>query len=163
VNTEDIHRTDIKRELPCRLSPDEMLDIAVRKSKLEGELEELEEEFSEEKRSWNKRLEELEGRIGVMRSELRTGEQRRVVTCFERWRGQLIEIVRDDTGEVVDTRASTLRDTQQTIPGTGDAGDDEQQADAARTQRAAGVEEDEEGDVVPPESSGSGKRGKKKR
>lgn len=160
--TEEIHRTDIKRELPCRLSPDEMLDIAIRKSKLEAQLEEKEEEFAENKREWTKALEEIESRIGVMRSELRTGEQRRVVNCHERWRGQLIEIVRDDTGEVVDTRASTLRDTQQSIPGTGEDGD-EQQADAARTQRDAGVAEDEDGDVVPPESNGSGKRARKKR
>lgn len=159
--TQEIHRTGLQRELPCKLKQHEWLEIAVKKSRLEDELEEVKEQFDQVKEQWKKRITEIEDRIAVHRVELRTGEQKRVVECFERWKGQVIEIVRDDTGEVIDSRTASLRDTQQQIPGTEE--DEAAQADAAATQRSAGVAEDEDGDVIPIESNGSGRPKKKKK
>lgn len=65
-------------------------------------------------------------RIKVITNEIKRladarakGEELRPVMCGERLHGNVIEIVRLDRGEVVDTRPAELKDLQTSIPGTG--------------------------------------------
>lgn len=169
---EDIVKRGIKRELPCKLTDHEELEIARRKATAEAELEELLEDFKDAKDEWGTRIDEVEKRIAIMGAELRTGEQKRVIECYERFKAGTIEVVRTDNGMVIDRRAASLGDTQRALPKVADeptpaTSDDEgeaQAADAARTQRDAGVEEDDDGDVVAPAGDGkkNGKRSKRK-
>ncbi|HWU85761.1 MAG TPA: hypothetical protein VN253_00695 [Kofleriaceae bacterium] len=159
----DVHRTNIQRELPVKLDDEQLLLVAMNKAMLEDELDQLEQDFGDAKEDWKKRIEDKEAEIALRRKELKDKARRSLVDCYERWRGNVIEVVRSDTGEVVDSRAATLKDTQQTIPGAGDVA-----ADAARTQAGAGVAESPDGDVVPPDdadgaTNGKGKRGGKRR
>jgi hypothetical protein len=147
--TEEIHRTDIRRELPVKLTDEEMFEIHLHKCKLEDQLEEAEQDLADVKADWKTKIEVLESQIAEKRGWLRTGEQKRVVKCYERWRGNLLEVVREDTSAVVDTRTSTLKDTQPDLPELAQA-----QADAAKTQSDAGVSEDDDGNVIPLEGDG---------
>lgn len=163
--TEDIIKRDIMRELPCKLDGEALLDIAIAKSEAEAKLEELQSDFSDAKDEWKARLEEVEKRIAVMGAELRLKEQKRVISCYERFVSGTVEVVRADTKEVVERRAANLFEASRSS--TRSKSDEEAEsakasADAAKTQRDANVEEDDEGDVVAPE--GDGKRnGKGKR
>jgi NifB/MoaA-like Fe-S oxidoreductase len=151
--TEDIVKRGIKRELPCKLTDQEELEIARRKASAEAELEEVQADFDDAKNEWKSRLEEVEKRIALMGAELRTGEQKRVIDCYERFVAGTIETVRTDNGMVIDRRAASLADTQRALPTVGrdEAREEQEQAaDAAKTQRDANVEEDDEGDVVAP-------------
>jgi hypothetical protein len=65
-------------------------------------------------------------RIKVITNEIKRladarakGEELRPVMCGERLHGNVIEIVRIDRGEVVDTRPADLKDLQQDLPGMG--------------------------------------------
>jgi hypothetical protein len=152
--TGEVHRTGIKRELAVKLSFEDMLDVAINKTKLEDQVEKLETEFDLVKDKHKTDLAEVEAKIAALRAQLRTGERATVVECFERWKGNLLELVRTDTNQVVETRTATLKDTQPDLPSMAAA-----QADAAKAQAAAGVAEDDEGDVVPIEGSSKKKRG----
>lgn len=151
----EVHRSGIKRELPVKLSFEDMLDVAINKSKLEDEVEKKETDFGLVKDKHKTELGELEAKIAVLREHLRNGERRTVVECFERWKGNLLELVRTDTGDVVETRTATLKDTQADLPAMAAA-----QADAAKTQADAGVAE-EDGDVVPIEGGKQKRRDRK--
>lgn len=159
---EDVVKRGIKRELPCKLTDQQELDIARRKAQAEAELEELQDDFNDVKEEWKTRLDEVEKRIAVMGAELRSGEQKRVIDCYERFVNGTIETVRSDNGMVIDRRAASLADTQRALPGTVKDEAAAQAADAAKAQRDSNVEEDEEGDVVAPAGDGK-KNGKGKR
>lgn len=169
TSADEIHRTGIERELACRLTDEQLLEVALHKAELEDKHEALEAELADVKASYKRRTEELEALIAEDRQVLKSRTVTRVVECFERWRGNVLEIVRSDTGEVIDTRTPTLRDTQRVVPGTEEPAEaskpcDEQLAgDAARTQADAGVAEDDEGDVIPIESADGSKRRRKRR
>lgn len=154
TDTDDIIRKNIKRELPVKLDNSEMLDIAIAKANAEGDLDELQVEFRDVKAEWNQRIEEQEKRIAIMSVELRTKEQKRVVVCFERFRAGTIEVVRDDTKDVIERRSASLAEAQKAIPGTDVAA-------AAAAQKAANVEEDDEGDIVAPAGDGKKQRSNK--
>lgn len=140
--TEDIHRRGIERELPCKLSNSQLLEIAISKANLEAHLEELEAKFEDVKREWTTQMKDVEKRISTMSGELRTREQRRVIECYERWRdGATLEIVRTDTGEVIDVRVATLRDKQPNLPAT-----DDEPAAAADVQTGFPEDDDEDDD-----------------
>ena len=174
-----ITATDIKRELPCKLTDTDLLEIAIDKAKAEGELDQIQDQFADVKREWGKRIEESEKRIAAMGSELRTRERKRVVICHERVviATRMVEVVREDTYEVVDRRAANLFEAGKALPPTKHLDEkpeapskevDEALAaaqaetrDAAQNQKATNVEETEDGDVTVPE--GDGKRKSKKK
>lgn len=82
-----------------------------------------EEELAEEKKKQANA--EHSARIKTIRVEIKRiadarakGEELRPVQCGERLKGNVIEIVRLDRLEVVDTRPAELRDLQTSLPGT---------------------------------------------
>lgn len=151
--TGEIHRTGLMRELPVKLDLQDMVDVATNKSMLENERDKIELKAKEAAKVAKAEVEALDERIATLRAQLIAGERRTVIECFERWRGNLLEVVRGDTNAVVETRTATLKDTQADLPAMAAA-----QADAAKTQADAGVSEDDEGDVVPIDGGEKKKR-----
>lgn len=174
---------NIQRELSCKLTDAQLLEKATKKADLEAELESIEEQFSDVKGDWNKRIADQEKRIHALGTEIRERASRMPVTCHERFDSErkVIEIVREDTNEVVDTRYPNLFEANQHGPKVehvaGDEvaapGDDASEDDAleaaqaeanaaAQNQQDQGIEENEDGDVVPTdEAAPKKKRGKK--
>jgi hypothetical protein len=116
---EEIINDEIQLELPCKLPPEKQFEIARRKCDAEDELEQEQARFDELKSAHSERVKEIERRIDVMRVQIKTGEQRQLVECYERWVANTIERVRKDTREVFDRRAATMLDNQRRLPGTG--------------------------------------------
>lgn len=166
--TETIVRKKVLLELPCPLTDFEVLAKAKQKANAELELEELLAELADVKRGWSKRIEEKEKTIAQWGAEIRTGDEKRVIECYERYQSEgehrgKIETIRKDTAEVVSRRAADLLEARQAVPDADDSDDADADvlAAAAKSQRDAGVEEDEDGDVVAP--AGEGKRTRKVR
>lgn len=67
----------------------------------------------------NNRIKVITNEIKRLADARAKGEELRPVICGERIKGNVIEIVRIDRGEVVDTRPADLKDLQMQIPGTG--------------------------------------------
>lgn len=162
-----ITRKKIMLELPCPISDHELLNIARDKARHELELDEIAADFADVKRDWNGRVEAKEKHIAQLGAVIRTGEQKRPIACFERYvddgehKGK-VETVRSDTQEVVERRVADLLEARNATPDAEPPGDEDVLAQAARMQRAAGVEENEDGDVVVPEERApKKKRGKK--
>lgn len=150
--TKEIHRTGIERELPCKLTTPELLEIAISKANAEEYLEEQQAKLEDLKREHGNAIKETEKNIARMGQELRTREQRRPVECFERWRdGGTLEVVRSDTGEVIDVRVATLRDKQGELPTDSEP--------APATDAQTGFDEDDEDEEKPAEKT---KRGRKR-
>jgi hypothetical protein len=165
----------IKRELPVRLTNDELLDVAFSKARLEDERDQLEDQFADVKRQWTERIAGIEKHIDAMGLELRTRERKQVVICHERVVAatRMVEVVREDTNEVVDRRAANLFEVGKVLPpakrdeanATAEDPpdvDDALAAAAEETMKAANVEENDEGDVTVPDTAApKKKRGRK--
>lgn len=177
TTTEDITTDDIKLELPCKLAPHELFDIAIRKTETELELEAEEARLDDIKAEFGDRMKGLEKKIAIMREQLHSREERRLVDCYERFVANTIERVRKDTREVFDRRAATMLDNQRRLPAVGSepksksklavVPDDGVPIDAPKEahfnpvmtpEQAANVEVSDDGDVVVPEGDGKRKR-----
>lgn len=179
-STSKIITRDIKRDLPCRLSDPQLVEVATDLAKVEVELNDVTDQFGDVKRDWNKRIEDIEKRKEHFSAQLLTRSRKSVVICHERVDAitRMVEVVREDTGEVVDRRVANLFEASKVLPATthigGDdiaaPGDDDAkdeeleaaQAESTAAQRAANVEENDEGDVVPPEGEPKKKGGRRK-
>jgi hypothetical protein len=168
----------IKRELPCRLTNDELLEIALSKARLEDERDQLQDQFADVKREWGERIAAIEKHINAMGLELRTRERRQVVLCHERVVAatRMVELVREDTNEIVERRAANLFEVGKILPlakrnVTDAIAEDPPEVDEAlkaaaeetmRAAAAANVEETDDGDVTVPDTAApKKKRGRK--
>jgi hypothetical protein len=157
VNKNKVVRDNFMLELPVLLSDADLLRISRDKATAELALEQLEAQFADTKRDWGKRIADQEAKIAGLRLIVRDGAERKPVECVEVYitegedRGRVVT-VRKDTSEIVERRAANLLEAR----GVEETND--QQRDAAKTQKDAGVEEDDEGDVVPPADDGKKKR-----
>lgn len=179
TETHKIITRDIKRDLPCRLTDTQLVEVATDHAKLEAEIGDVTDQFGDVKREWNKRIEDLEKRKEHLGGCLITRSRKSVVICHERVDAitRMVEVVREDTGEVVDRRVANLFEASKVLPETKHIGGDEiaapgddaavdadleaAQAESAAAQKAVGVEENEDGDVVPPEGEPK-KKGRRK-
>lgn len=156
----------LRLELPVPLTDHEQLEIARGKARLEQELEEKRGEFADVKREWSEVFEGFEKRIAQAGAELRTGEQKRVVECHERYvregeHAGKVEVVRNDTNVVVERRVANLLEARRAVPPDEDEIADDILADAARLQSETAVEETPDGDVTVPDAPAPKKRGRK--
>jgi hypothetical protein len=162
--TENIVRKNIRRELPVALTNNEFVELARYKARLELERDEAESTFAERKNEHAQRLKDLEARIGKAGAELRTGEQKRVVECVQRYvrsgeHAGKVETVRLDTDEVVERHAADLLESRQAVP---DDDVSDNLLDAASKMQREGNTETDDGDVVPSdEPTPKGKRKRK--
>lgn len=116
--SEHSQQGEFTRELPVQLNDHELQTYGRMLAEKVREVELTEERKKAVVKEWSTK-------IGIIRQDIKRiadarakGEELRPVRCAERLHGNVIEIVRLDRGEVVDTRPADLRDLQTTIPGT---------------------------------------------
>lgn len=110
---------EFTRELPVALDDRELQVYGKMLAEKVKEVELLEERKKAETNSWASKIKIANAEIKRIADARAKGEELRPVMCRERIKGNVIEIVRVDRGEVVDTRPAELRDLQTSLPGTG--------------------------------------------
>lgn len=99
------------RSLKCVLTEDERSAYGMALAQFVTELEALE----AQKANLPSQIKGVRERMRDTKSAMQNGFEYRDIDCFERDHGPTIEVVRSDTGEVVDVRAAKLDDRQTTI------------------------------------------------
>ncbi len=118
---EDVVRRNIKRELPCKLSDEELLRVARQRATKEAEQMQLEADLAKEQKKRKDQIAELADEVRKMGRELHTGEQDRTVPCNDVFRRAKdgtgwIHTVRQDTFDEVERRPATAHETQRYLP-----------------------------------------------
>lgn len=162
----DFVKQNLKLELPVKLANNEIAELAHARGRLEAELSELEQEYSDVKKDWNEKLETKRRSIAQFGIDIRTGKQNRPVMCDEIFKNGTIQTIRQDTLEVVGTRPASMQEAQRHLPSVvGGSGKPNILDESHAAQKANGVEEDEDGDVGVPETAApkkaKGKKGKR--
>ena len=135
----------VKRDLLVELTTNERLSKGSELAECEEEIDRIEDArkaFNDTKKA---ERELVEQRRATLASTLRLGKERKEVTCSERFIFETgtVEVVRLDSGEIVEKRAMTYHERNPTIPGVDveptpvdhDAIDDPQQVlDAASSE-----------------------------
>lgn len=107
------------RELPVTLNDHELQTYGQMLATKVKEEELAEEKKKEVVASHSARIKAIRVEIKRIADARAKGEELRPVVCGERLRGNVIEIVRLDSGAVVDTRPAELSELQLSLPGTG--------------------------------------------
>lgn len=107
----------IVRQLPCVMTAAEKALKANELVAVLGTISDLEEEKKAATASLTARIKEEKKKGGELAQEVRTGKEVRPIQCYERFRyeADMVELVRDDTAEVVSTRAMDPRDRQEKL------------------------------------------------
>lgn len=106
-----------KRILPCSLSDAEVQARGTALAHLERALEEHELATKTVRTASNKAKAALVLQISGMAVVVRDREElRQVEVLIQRGKGELVEVVRSDTGEVVETRRATEDENQAWLP-----------------------------------------------
>lgn len=113
----EILRRDLPRELPCALTDNERLQRAIEAAKKRGERNLLEDQAAELKETAKRLLADHDSVLERLDSAVRDGSERRLIRCHERFHAGMVELVRDDTLEVVESRPATFAEAQRTMPG----------------------------------------------
>lgn len=105
-------------KLPCDLTRDEKLKKAeemAEQLKARAELELTAKASADE---FKQKLKQLDRTIGDRAEEVRTGLEYRQVECTERgrYRDNIVDVIRIDTGEVVRSRPMTVNERQDSLP-----------------------------------------------
>lgn len=109
---EDIIRRGLHRDLPVKLGEDEVTKALRRWADRHAELEMVDNQKSDTVASFARRKAEIEADMKILRDECRNEERIMPVECYERFAAGMIEIVRSDTGEVVDRRPASAAERQ---------------------------------------------------
>lgn len=151
---EDVVRRNVKRELPCKLTDEELLRVARQRATKEAEKAQLEADLAKEIKRRKDQIAELADEIQKQGRELHTGEQDRTVPCNEVFRRALdgtgwIHTIRMDTFDEVERRPATAHETQRYLPAV--EGHGVGLLDQARTAQQLERSAQDEGDDVPGE------------
>lgn len=119
------------REVEVDLNEDDALRLHDKAQHVDAQADELEAKLNTE-------VKERKARIATLRSEAerdRAAAAKRVqlvtVKVYEELRGSQVFVIRNDNGEIVDQRAASLEEQQQTFPGLDGGGDLPDDGDAA--------------------------------
>lgn len=121
--SEELRR--VWRDLPVTLTDAEWIEVAREKAARERELREFESNQKEEAAAAAAKAKEIKRSIDQLGARVESKSAIRPVECFERYvfgesrAKDLVEIVRVDTGEVVQRREPTQAETQRRLPGVG--------------------------------------------
>ena len=112
----------IVRMLPCELDEQEVRRRQERLVTTLGEIEEQEEHFADLKREERSILKDLDGAKGDLLKQIRERKETRAVECEELdvFEQNTRQVIRGDTGAVIEERAMTVEERQ----GDLDLGDD---------------------------------------
>lgn len=112
----------IKRTLPCRITEAEFNQIAKQRVDKEALREQVVADFDRLKSKHKASIEEFDAEIRQAGKELHTGEQDRIVICTSLFRraddgAGWVDVMRTDTGEVIEQRPCTPAEAQRFLPG----------------------------------------------
>jgi hypothetical protein len=107
-----------KKEVLCGISEDVKKTKQDRITEALGDVKKTKGEMKEATSGHRKAIRELENEIENLRTQVTSGKELRAVSVAEHkdFRRNLVEIVRVDTREVVDTREMTIDERQETFP-----------------------------------------------
>lgn len=108
----DIIKRNIKRDLLCTVTESDLIIHAKATAERRHDLAVEKNAHALATKAHKERVLELEETINRLDSIVRTGKEAREVTCFEQFVHGVVELVREDTGEVVETRQATAKDRQ---------------------------------------------------
>lgn len=119
-------RAKFTRDLPVQLTQSELQAHGARLARKVKDLELVKERKAKEARKLSLEIKEIELEIKRIADARDKGEELRPVTCAERVHGNVMEVVRLDTGAVIEARPLRYDEMQTSIPGTDDpyAGED---------------------------------------
>lgn len=100
------------RELQVRLTPSEQRARAQQLAATRMRLRQEEAEERERRQELNRRRRELEAKLDALSEAVSTGTELRAVECRRVVQGETTQIVRSDTGEVVEERPATYTERQ---------------------------------------------------
>jgi hypothetical protein len=113
----DYHQRNIMRSLPCPLNDSEVAERSRMREKLTREIEAIDEAESAQKQIWKAQRTAIESRIDETRIAIETSTESRPVICDSYFEGGLINLVRRDTGKIVESRPARASEAQASIPG----------------------------------------------
>lgn len=132
--------------LPVQINDAQKLESAIRKARLEDEVDENEKTHKQVVKKYNEEREANLEQLKILRAEVKKAERLAPVDIFEQyWRG-MVEVVRADTNEVIDRRSPNPSELQRSLPKSvlGEMEPSELLEEAAQSQRAS---EDDDGDL----------------
>lgn len=109
----------IKREAQCELSEHELSLYGGYMAEKLKEVERIKDEAKRVSAEYKARMMKLNEEISRLAEARVKGFEVRPVMCEERWHAGSIQVVRVDTGEVIDARPATLADAQENLPISG--------------------------------------------
>lgn len=142
----DYIRKNILRLLPCVVTDEQTLFYARAAAKQRRERDKLQEEAKAEADKRKQRITELDAEIDRLDGIVASGREDKHVICHERFHAGMVELVREDTLEVVDVRTPSEAELQVVMPGVGEGG---LLQEAERRQAAGDDEPGGEGDDEP--------------
>lgn len=121
VHQGDIIRRGLRRDQPVKLTQEELLDKMRAFTLKDAERDELTDELTKETKKRKQQIEELDDEISGLKRCIRTGEEDRSVSCFERMdrRGDgtwEVVLIRADTNAVVERRSAHAAELQRHLP-----------------------------------------------
>jgi len=117
MSDSSIVKRNIVRHLPVALTDEQILFSARSAAKQRRALARIREENTEAATKAKARIAELESCIDRLDACVAEGAEERNVVCFERFHAGVIELVREDLNEVIDTRPATSQELQLVMPG----------------------------------------------
>lgn len=107
-----------KKDVPCGLSDDAKKGKLERIAEALGDKKEVKAAMKLATSEHRTRINELDKEMEVLREQVATGKELRSVSVVERkdYRKNLVEILRVDTRDVVETREMTTEERQETFP-----------------------------------------------
>jgi hypothetical protein len=117
----EIIGTEFARELPVALSDEEKQSYGKQLAERVNEQTMLEERKKQSNAEWSTKIKKVEIEISRLADARAKGAELRPVKCIERLKGNVVEIVRLDRDEVVESRAAEMRDMQTEFPDIGGA------------------------------------------
>jgi len=106
----------IAMPLKCVLTDREKLERGERAAEIEMKINVEEEEYREVRKEYREKLKGLKAERYLLLDEIRNGEERPVeCTVREDYARDMVMVVRNDTGEVVEERPMTAEDRQQRL------------------------------------------------
>jgi hypothetical protein len=110
-------RARFTRELPVKLNEHELQVYGLMCASKVGEIKLAEEKLKQHNAASKTALKGMRQELERIANARKAGEELRAVECAERLHTNVIEIVRIDTGEVIDTRPAEITDLQPNLPG----------------------------------------------
>lgn len=108
----DIINRNIKRDLLCTVAESDLLIHAKAAAERRHDIAVEKDKEAKRVKAHKEAVLELEAKVAHLDMIVRTGKEPREVVCFEQFVNGVVELVREDTGEVVETRQATARDRQ---------------------------------------------------